>query len=369
MTEPNSDLNTDQAPLDQKQLAAQIQAAKDIVWQWMSALNALKKSETGETGSAGDATVGLVHPSTGELDRLVAADAVWHCGHPVNELHGRDAINKGWVQPLANAFAGIERRADIFMAGHFDGRFCGGAGVWVATTGHYCGTFKAPLFGIEPNHNLAFLRFGEFYRVENGAIVEARILVDLIDLLRQTGIRVLPVPTGVETLVPGPQDHAGLLHQAQLPEATAQSMALVESMIGGLHQFKNGSLKSMGMHAHWSEQMMWYGPAGIGSSRCVEGFQVHHQKPFLVAFPDRKGGNHRSRIAEGAYVASTGWPSITATHAGDYLGVPASNKQITMRVMDWWRVADDTLSENWVFIDLPHLMLQMGVDILARAKV
>ena len=326
-----------------------LQAEKAVVWQWMQATRA--------------------HNFTSpEIERLIAADAVWHCSHPVNELHGRDSILRGWAQPLASAFPDLERRADVLMAGVFDGRFCGGEGVWVATTGHYCGTFLEPLFGIAPSHNLAFLRFGEFYRIEHGKIVEARILVDLIDLLRQTGVRVLPVPTGIEMLVPGPKDHAGLMHDVQSPAATAQSMQLVESMIGGLHQFKDGSLRSMGMHAHWSPNMMWYGPAGIGSMRRVEGFQAHHQQPFLVAFPDRKGGNHRARIAEGAYVASTGWPSVTASHAGDYLGVPATNKQINMRVMDWWRVADGTLIENWVFIDLPHLMLQMGVDLLARAK-
>jgi hypothetical protein len=34
--------------------------------------------------------------------------------------------------------------------------------------------------------------------------------------------------------------------------------------------------------------------------------------------------------------------------------------------MDWWRCEDGFLTENWVFIDLPHLMLQMGVDLMAR---
>ena len=325
-----------------------IQAAKAVVWQWLAATRG-------------------VDFNAGACEQWVAPDAVWHCSHPVNQLQGLQAIAQGWGVPLATALPDIERRPDIFMAAEFDGRFCGGEGVWVATTGHYCGTFSAPLFSIQPSHNLGFLRFGEFYRVENGMIVEARILVDLIDLLRQTGLRVLPVAPGIEMLVPGPRDHAGVLLAAQPEEATVQSMQLVESMIGGLHQFKDGSLKSMAMHAHWSAEMMWYGPAGIGSTRRVEGFQAHHQKPFLAAFPDRQGGNHRARIAEGAYVASTGWPSITATHAGDYLGVPATGKQITMRVMDWWRVADGTLAENWVFIDLPHLMLQMGVDLLGRA--
>jgi predicted ester cyclase len=346
---PSAEFDARTRNMQHNELRDVTQAAKSHVWQWLQRVRINQLSKT-------------------EGEQWIAKDAIWHCSHPVNELHGIDAILGNWAHAVAAAFPDLERRVDIFMAGTFDGRFCGGAGTWVATTGHYCGTFSAPLFGIAPSRNVAFLRFGEFYRVENGKIVEARILVDLIDLLRQTGVRVLPVPTGIELLTPGPHDHAGLMHAAQSSDATAQSMQLVESMIGGLHQFKDGSLKSMGMHAHWSADMMWYGPAGIGTMRSVEGFQTHHQKPFLVAFPDRKGGNHRARIAEGAYVASTGWPSITATHAGEYLGVPATNRQITMRVMDWWRVAGGTLSENWVYIDLPHLMLQMGVDLLERAK-
>ena len=64
-------------------------------------------------------------------------------------------------------------------------------------------------------------------------------------------------------------------------------------------------------------------------------------------------------------MATTGWPSVRATHAGEYLGAPARGTPINMRVMDWWRRKDGLLVENWVFIDLPHLFLQMGVDLLA----
>ena len=41
---------------------------------------------------------------------------------------------------------------------------------------------------------------------------------------------------------------------------------------------------------------------------------------------------------------------------------------ITMRVADWWRHDGHTLTENWVLIDLPHLMLQMDVDLLAALR-
>ena len=152
------------------------------------------------------------------------------------------------------------------------------------------------------------------------------------------------------------------------PQDGQHSLGLVEAMIGGLMRYDKTDLKSMGMSRHWHPAMMWYGPGGIGTSRGIGGFERHHQAPFLHAFPDRKGGTHRSRIAEGAYVASTGWPSVRATHRGDYLGVPASGRAIEMRVMDWWRCEGGLLAENWVFIDLPHLMLQMGVDLLDRIE-
>jgi hypothetical protein len=38
-----------------------------------------------------------------------------------------------------------------------------------------------------------------------------------------------------------------------------------------------------------------------------------------------------------------------------------------MRVMDFWRREGNLLAENWVFIDLPDLLLQMGVRLLPEA--
>ena len=299
---------------------------------------------------------------------LLSAECEWHAGHPINTLVGPEAIAAQFWAPLREAFPDLERRPDIFLAGQWDGRYGGGEGSWVSCTGHYLGTFLADWLGIPATGEPATLRFGEFYRIVDGRIAEARILLDIIDLARQAGRRLLPPSSGLELWVPGPRLHDGLLIGATDPAAGVRSLGLVEAMIGGLMRYDESDLKSMGMARHWRADMMWYGPGGIGTSRGIGGFERHHQAPFLHAFPDRKGGTHRARIAEGAYVASTGWPSVRATHSGDYLGVPASGNPIQMRVMDWWRCEADRLAENWVFIDLPHLMLQMGVDLMARLK-
>lgn len=299
--------------------------------------------------------------------RWLSADAQWVVSHPVNELSGPEAVAAGFYAPLLAALPDIERRTDLFFGGHWDGHIDGGAGLWVTCTGHYVGTFSAPLFGIPAHGEPVWLRYGEFYRVVDGRIAEARILLDLVDLARQAGRALLPPSPGRDILVPGPRAQDGLLHGDTDPALGQASFELVMAMIGGLGRYDRSDLKSMGMTRFWHPDMMWYGPCGIGTTRSIGGFERHHQAPFLSAIPDRKGGHHRTRLAEGPFVATTGWPSIHATHTGPYLGVPASGRKVQMRVMDWWRAESGLLAENWVLLDLPHFFLQMDVDILARA--
>jgi predicted ester cyclase len=194
------------------------------------------------------------------------------------------------------------------------------------------------------------------------------LLLDLPALMLQAGVWPLSVPMGPSGMAPGPRAQDGVV--ARGVGGGADSLALVEAMIGGLHHFDGKGLKSMGMRAFWTENFWWYGPAPIGNFRGHSDYERGHQLPFLTAFPDRVGGNHRARIGEGAYVASTGWPSITATNkAGGWLGLAPTNREISMRVMDFWRREGDRLDENWVMIDLIDLLDQMGLDVFARMNV
>ena len=299
---------------------------------------------------------------------LLDSQVQWVVSHPVNTLVGPHAVGAGFFAPLQAALPDLERRTDLFFGGHWPGLICGGEGWWVTCTGHYVGTLRAPLFDIPAHGEPVWLRFGEFYRIARGRIVEARILLDLVDLARQVGRPVLPPSPGRDILVPGPRGHDGLLLGASDPAHGQASLDLVMQMIGGLARYDARGLESMGMQRFWHPDMMWYGPCGIGSTRAISGFERHHQAPFLRALPDRKGGNHRSRFGEGAFVASTGWPSIHATHRGPYLGVAATNRPVQMRVMDWWRADAGLLVENWVLLDLPHFFLQLDVDLLARVN-
>jgi len=300
---------------------------------------------------------------------LVAPDSQWHFAHPIGRVDGRDGAIEAFYTPLRSALDHVRRRDEIFIGGDST-REAGGR--WVAAICHYVGTFRQPLFGLAPNGRLVFLRAGEFYRIENGRIAEARILFDLPDLARQCGRSPFPAELGTEMLFPGPATHDGVMPQAG---SGAASLALVEAMLSDLHVYDpqtGGSEGQTGQDGYWHDDMLWYGPGGIGSNYRWEGFVEDHRAPFLRAFPDRKGGNHYCRIGDGNYAAVSGWPSMTMTHAETYLGEPGSGRKLTLRVMDFYRcdftMGRGKIAENWVLLDYGDLFHQMGVDLIARAN-
>ena len=286
-------------------------------------------------------------------------DALWSCAQPLNDLRGPGEIAERLLLPLRRAMPDVERRDDILFAGRF-------ADVdWVTATGHYVGTFERPLFGIPPTGGAAFLRFGAFHEVRDGRVGRTFLILDLIDLMRQAGVWTLPPSLGLECLVPGPATGDGVrLGEGDLVRST-RSQELVDAMLAGLGGYAGDedTLASMGQERFWHPNMMWYGPAGIGTTRGLKGFQDRHQRPFLRALPDRKGGDHKARFAEDRYVCSTGWPSLRATLKGpNWLGLPPTGTRVEMRVMDWWRREGSLLRENWVLIDLLDVQIQCGLD-------
>jgi predicted ester cyclase len=294
----------------------------------------------------------------------LAPDCLWEVSAPLAPMMGPEAVIEGFFRPLRAALAGLHRRNEILIGGQ---NRRAEHGQWIASVTHYVGNFTAPLWGIAPSHHLAFLRAGEFYRIENGQIMQARIILDLPDLMRQCGRLPFAFSLGLETLFPGPATHDGVCPTAGDGKV---SLDIVEGMLGDLHVYDPksfGSSGQTGSTGYWHENMMWYGPAGIGSNFRWEGFVKDHREPFLRAFPDRKGGNHYCRIGDGNYAAVSGWPSMTMTFKDDYLGVKADGRSLTLRVMDFYRCEGGQIAENWVLLDYVDLFAQMGVDLIKKA--
>ncbi len=143
--------------------------------------------------------------------------------------------------------------------------------------------------------------------------------------------------------------------------STSESKDLVARMIAALNEHV-----IEGQEEFWTDDMIWRGPAGIGTKDSLKRFQDEHQRPFLHAFSDKKA-IEEINIAEDEIVASSGYQE--ATHTGEWLGIPASDKQVKIRYMDFWHVDVDEesgerkLAENLVLIDILGVLEQCGYDV------
>ena len=271
------------------------------------------------------------------LKEFTADDYLWRGVYPFREQRGADVVAETFWAPLMQSLTRMQRRQDIFIAGTNEIR----GEQWVMSMGNFMGLFDADWLGIGHTRKIANLRYAEFNCVENGKISQTGLFLDIIGLMVQAGAYPLPPSTGVYFNYPGPRTHDGLLFEDAPEEEGAVTQALVNTMIGDLVELnETGSMDCPPevLERSWSDEMIWYGPAGIGSTRGIDGFQQFHQGPFLEAFPDREVGHHDARLAEGNYCASTGWPAVVGTHLGDgWLGLPATGNHVDMRVIDVWR--------------------------------
>jgi predicted ester cyclase len=304
------------------------------------------------------------------LASLYSEQAEWRGSHPLNELQGVEAIAAVVWEPLLAAFPDLERRDLIFAGGVTDGR------EYIAAMGHYCGTFKLDWLSIPANGKTLYLRYGEVHQIAAGRIVQSTVLIDLLDVMRQAGIWPVAPSLGVEEMWPAPLTGDGLIfheHDAHQSAASLTQTLAMHKTLGDYNDLEGRGregLLAMPQKQHWHPRMMWYGPAGIGTTRGLSGFVDGHQLPFRKAFPNRHGGHHYLRIGDGPYSVTGGWPSVLAKHlGGSFMGLSPTGRDVTMRVMDFYLHHEGLIRENWVPIDVIHLLLQMDVDVFGRMKM
>jgi predicted ester cyclase len=194
-------------------------------------------------------------------------------------------------------------------------------------------------------------------------------LLDLIDLMQQAGVQVLPPSRGLDGVYPPPRADDGVLLDTQNAEVSRHSLEHIRKFIfDGLNKFDQSDLESMGMAGFFHPEVKWYGPGGIGACLTFSEFETFHQRPWLNAFPDRSVQDLTALIAEGNYSGAPGWAGVRATHTGEYLGYPATGNRIEFNGLDFWKREGEMYVENWVFVDMIHLFRQLGVDLIERMR-
>lgn len=331
--------------------AADLQHAKSVAQAYATAMEAADASTVGAT-----------------LAQHMSPDCDWRAVHPFNRQTGPAAAAAAFWQPFLNAFSRVQRREDIFFAGLNE--IDGFSSVWTMSMGHFMGLFDAPFLNIPPTRKIVMVRYAEFHRIEAGRITQTTLFVDLLHLMAQAGLNPLRFEqTGAQLVQPGPRTHDGLLLDPQDPLDGAKTLARINNMIGSIDH-ANAAAKPPSpqdeLAVDWRDDMIWWGPTGIGATYTIDRYIEQHQGPFRRAMENRTFNGHLCRMAEGHYGAFFGWPNLTLTNKNGYMGVAGNDLRADMRVVDVYRREGDKLVENWIFIDMLHFLKMQGVDILSE---
>ncbi|MCV2870287.1 ester cyclase [Defluviimonas sp. WL0002] len=303
-----------------------------------------------------------------QLANISAPDAVFRLCHPFGDSVGSDAFFDAAYKGLVEAWPDLERRDYIVMAGED-----GDGADWVGCGGYYTGLFLSPWLDIPPTGHQAVMRFHEFFRIADGKVVEFQAIWDIPEVMMQANAWPMVPSLGREWHVPGPATQDGLVPGPHDPERSAATCQHIVDMLNHLTKHPSqGGPEVMEMERFWHPKMNWYGPSGIGTGRGIAGFRHWHQIPFLNGMPDR--GQHADEtthhfFGDGDYAAVTGWPNMSQTLSHDgWMGIAPSGKRITMRSLDFWRVENGLIRENWVLVDILDAYRQLGVDVFARLR-
>ena len=313
--------------------------------------------------------------------RAMRADIDFNASAPIDQLIGIDALISDFWLPLRRAFPDLKRQPYIFMGGVESGDTAyvnEAGGEWVSGCGYLHGTFVDDWLGIPATGKKTFIHFGEFYRMRDGKIAEVYAQYDILALMRASGFQVLPPAFGAEGgKIPGPHAKDGILLMEQDALESRRTLQLVEAMLAGLRRYDRArdgdNMRAMEGEKYWHRDMKWYGPSGIGACFTLQEFEDFHQRPWLHGYGDREisldgGGATMGFVGEGLYACGGIWDTVFSRHNGEYAGIPATGKWMTIRDFDWWKRDGDWLIENWVPIDMIDLCRQMGVDLMGRLR-
>ena len=136
---------------------------------------------------------------------------------------------------------------------------------------------------------------------------------------------------------------------------TKKTQEVIESMVDGLNDHR---IEDIG--EFFSENFRWMGNFGCGTKSGLKEFQDNWQKPFQEAFSN-KVCIDEARLFMGEWAAAFG--KQEAIHSGEFMGIKPTGKKVEIRYMDFWKVSEGKIKDNWVMVDFPFVMKQLGVDV------
>ncbi len=137
-------------------------------------------------------------------------------------------------------------------------------------------------------------------------------------------------------------------------EQSKMTLAVVKAMEEAL------STNSNNMEKHFHKDFRWMGNNGCGTKKSLEEFRNNWQLPLRAAFSDRIYNTDKF-LVDGEWASCFG--HIDAIHSGEFMGIAPTNKRVKIHYTDFWEVKDGLIVDNWVTVDFPSILSQLGMDI------
>ena len=150
-------------------------------------------------------------------------------------------------------------------------------------------------------------------------------------------LSVVPDSTGMVGFNPGPKTHDGLYFEKQSDEEGNKTLDLMMRMANRL--IGEGMRTTVSdLEKDWHEDMIWWGPGGIGASYTYDGYLKGHTGPFEENLEFVEFSGHVLENSEGNYGGWFGWPNLKMRPKGNYMGLTQNTDLIgEMRVVDLYR--------------------------------
>ena len=136
---------------------------------------------------------------------------------------------------------------------------------------------------------------------------------------------------------------------------TDTTLGVIDAMVDGLNDHDIDQMDRL-----FHPDFRWIGNTGCGFKDGLKEFQGNWQRPFRAAFSD-KVCIDEARIVQGEWAAAFGRQE--AVHSGTFMGIAPTGKRVEIRYMDFWKVSEGRIQDNWVMVDFPYVLKQLGVDV------
>jgi len=249
-------------------------------------------------------------------------------------------------------------------------------------TAHWRGMLGSTL--VPPTNDTIRVRINDFYQFSGERIRTNYMMLDIADVLRQAGRRVLPrarlpddgwfqPPSAMEGVpaplspfvVPGVSDSSRAV-AVQLLQAEwhySPSADMRRRLAASGHALLSAAVPA-DTRALWADTLRFYGPSGIGYAQGYDEYATHVLRVLWSAFTDAKFALD-VLSCEGHFCGAHGY--LHATHTGCFAGEPPTGKLVSMRAGMHWHIDGGVAREGYLMVDMPALFDQLGVDLFERA--